>query len=96
MFFVVRERSLQASFDAAGCGDRTRLLTADSITQCRDERERGQRAALFGNIGIATGGAFLVTAALLFLTDPGNVERPDEARARVAVTPTSIQAVIRW
>jgi tetratricopeptide (TPR) repeat protein len=96
VFFVVRERNLQSSFDSAGCGDRSRLLTADAITQCRDERDQGERAALFGNIGIAAGGAFLVTAALLLLTDPGNVERPDQARAQVSVTPTSIQAVIRW
>jgi hypothetical protein len=96
VFFVVRERSLQSSFDAAGCGDRTRLLTADAITQCRDDRESGEQAALFGNIGVAAGGAFLVTAALLLITDPGNVERPDDARVRVSVTPTSIDAVVRW
>ena len=96
VFFILKERTLQSSFDDAGCGDRTRLLTAEAITKCRDDRDQGQRAALFGNVGVAAGGAFLVTAALLLLTDPGNVERPDQVRTAIAVTPTSIEAVIRW
>ena len=35
-------------------------------------------------------------AVVVFVFDPGNLEHPDEARTRVVVTPTTIQAVIRW
>jgi len=87
-------RSAQHSFDNAGCGDPTRLLDAAQAAQCKSDRDRGQRDAQLTNILLGGGGALFVTAVLLLVVDPGNVERPD--RAHVAVSPNSIQVVVRW
>ena len=40
--------------------------------------------------------ALFALSLTIFVIDPGNVERPDQARARVAVSPNSVQVVIKW
>jgi len=92
----MRSRDAQMAFDDAGCGDPNQLLTQAELATCRDDRDRGERAALFSNVLLIGGGAVLATSVLLFVLDPGNVERPEESRAQLRVTPTSIHAVVRW
>ena len=94
--FGVRAKDAQASFDDAGCGDNSQLLTQTELATCRSDRDRGEQAALMSNVFLVGGGVLLATSALVFLIDPGNVERPTQSRAQLRVTPTSIQAVIRW
>lgn len=94
--FGVAASGAQASFDDAGCGDRDRLLDAGTIAQCRDDADRGERHALFGNVFLGSGLALLATSVLVFAIDPGNVERPAPARASVAVSPSSIQLSVHW
>jgi len=94
--FGMRARSAQGSFDDAGCGDPAELLTLGELATCRDDRDRGQRSAIYSNVLLIGGGALLATSVLVFVLDPGNVERPEQARAQVRVTPTSIHAVVRW
>jgi hypothetical protein len=47
-------------------------------------RARGDRSVLFTNIGLGAGGAFAITATVLYLTRP---RRPTDERKPVAVTP---------
>jgi tetratricopeptide (TPR) repeat protein len=94
--FGYSARSAQSSFDNAGCGDPTRVLGKDALAQCRQDSDSGKRDALFGNVGLIGGGALLLTSAMIFVIDPGNLERPDMARARVAISPTSVQVVLQW
>jgi tetratricopeptide (TPR) repeat protein len=94
-YFALQARDQQRGFDNAGCGDPMRPLDAATLATCTQQREDGDRSALYANIGIATGGAFVLTGLILLIADPGNIERP-RAGASVAITPTSIGAVIRW
>lgn len=94
--FGYTARSAQSSFDKAGCGDPTRVLGHDALAQCVSDSDQGKRNALLGNIGLIGGGALLLTSTMIFVIDPGNVERPDMARARVAISPTSVQVVLQW
>lgn len=95
-FFGVEARNAQSELDNAGCGVRDQLLTQDEVAACRDDRDRGQRAALFSNIFLFGGGAVLAASAIVFVIDPGNIERPTQSRAELHITPSSIQAVVRW
>ncbi len=94
--FGMRARDAQMAFDDAGCGDPSELLTQTELTTCRDDRDRGQRSAMYSNILLIGGGAILATSVLVFVLDPGNVERHEQSRAQLRVTPTSIHAVVRW
>ena len=94
--FALRARSAQSSFDSAGCGDPTRLLDQPALAQCVDDRDQGKRAAQLGGAFLVGGGVVFAASALVFVIDPGNLERPDSARARVAITPSSIQLVGQW
>jgi hypothetical protein len=47
------------------------------------------------NILIGAGGGVVLASLLVFILDPGNLERPKE-RASVAVSSSSIQVVLRW
>ncbi|HSD85861.1 MAG TPA: hypothetical protein VLB44_00045 [Kofleriaceae bacterium] len=96
VYFATQGKNLQTKFDALACGDRSRLLPADQIAVCRDYEDRGKRDALIGNVGLISGGAVLATAVLVYLIDPGNVERPEQPRVGVTIAPTSITAVVRW
>jgi len=94
--FGVRARDAQSAFDNAGCGEPAELLTQAELATCRSDRDRGERAAMFSNVLLFGGGALIATGLLVFVLDPGNLERPEDARAQLRVTPTSIQAVVRW
>jgi hypothetical protein len=91
--FAVRTRSAQSQFDDAGCGDPTKQLDLAVFDQCTSLRDRGQREALLANALIASGGAVLAASVIVFILDPGNVERP---RATIAATPTSVGLFVRW
>lgn len=90
--FGIAARGRQAAFDGAGCGDPARLLGADELAKCVDDRDRGERHALLSNVFLLGGGALAVASAIVFVLDPGNVARP----ARIAVTPRSITFEVRW
>ena len=94
--FALAARKAQSRFDSAGCGDPERLLDTAALARCMDDRTVGRRDALFGNVLFGTGAALLVTSALILVIDPGNLERPDQARAKVAITPHSIVVAVRW
>ena len=94
--FGMRANDSQKAFDDAGCGDPTELLTQDELGTCRSDRDRGERSALYSNLLLFGGGALFATSVLVFIVDPGNVERPAQTRAQLRITPTSIQAVVRW
>ncbi|MDQ3365942.1 MAG: hypothetical protein M3680_10995 [Myxococcota bacterium] len=95
-YFGYRARNAQASFDDAGCGDRSRALDAATLARCEEDRVGGKRDALVTNVLIGGGGAVLLASVLVFVIDPGNLERPETARASVQVSPTSFQVVIPW
>lgn len=94
--FAMQARSAQARFDDAGCGDPSRLLGADDLVKCTDDRDLGKRRAMLGNVFLGGGAALLVTSAVIFILDPGNVERPEASRARVAISPSSVSVQVRW
>ncbi len=94
--FGVRARDAQSAFDNANCGDPAELLTQSELAACRSDRDRGERSAMFSNVLLIGGGALLATSVLVFVLDPGNLERPQDARAQLRITPTSAQAVVRW
>ena len=76
---------------------RTELgLTQAELAGCRSDRDRGDRAAMFSNVLLIGGGALVATGVLVFVLDPGNLERPDQTRAQLRITPSSIEAVVRW
>jgi hypothetical protein len=94
--FAIGARRAQSAFDAASCGDRTQLLGSSAYASCASERDRGQRDALFANGFMIGGGALVAASVIVFVVDPGNVERPDSARPRISVSPTHIDLVIAW
>ena len=53
-----------------------------------------ERDALLGNVFLFSGAAVLVASTLVFVIDPGNVDRPEAAR--VTISPRSIDLVVRW
>lgn len=95
-FFAMRARSAQSAFDNAGCGDPDQVLDAATLAQCSRDQDRGEKSARLGGVLLATGGGVLAAALVVFVLDPGNVERPEQARASVAVTPRSVQVVVQW
>ena len=44
---------------------------------------------------IGAGGSVVVASLLVYILDPGNIERPRE-RPNVSITPTSVQVMVRW
>ncbi|MBA3452857.1 MAG: tetratricopeptide repeat protein [Deltaproteobacteria bacterium] len=94
--FGMRARDAQRAFDDAGCGDPTERLTQAELATCRGDRDRGERAAMYSNVLLIGGGAVIATSLLVFILDPGNLERPEQARAQLSFTPTSVQATVRW
>jgi hypothetical protein len=92
-YFAVRTRRAQDDFDAAGCGDVNRFINEPLLDECTSVRDRGQRDALLANALFVGGGAILAASILVFVIDPGNVERPSTT---VSATPTSVQLLVRW
>ena len=95
-FFALRARSAQNAFDNAGCGDRDQVLDTAALAQCREDQDRGEKSARLGSVLLASGGGVLAAALVVFVLDPGNVERPDQARASIVVTPRSVKLAVRW
>jgi tetratricopeptide (TPR) repeat protein len=93
-YFGVQARDLQRKFDAAGCGDSSTLLDMAAIDQCMDNRDKGDRNAFLTNVLVGSGGLIVVASLIVFIADPGNVERP--SRAGVAITPSSVNFMVRW
>jgi tetratricopeptide (TPR) repeat protein len=94
-YFAVQERDAQRAFDDLGCGDPSTLLGQSALATCVEERDRGEKNALFGNVLIGSGAALLVTSALVFIIDPGNVERP-RSGPQVSVTANAVKVVFAW
>lgn len=94
--FGLQARAAQVRFDDAGCGDPLRLLGQDALATCKDDRDLGKSRAVLANIFLGGGAALLATSVVIFVIDPGNLERPDAARAKVAISPTSVQLQVRW
>jgi hypothetical protein len=94
--FGVEARRAQQSFDSAGCGDRSHVLSAAAFASCQSDASRGDRDAVLANAFLIGGAAIVGIAAVTFMIDPGNVERPPAPRAALVVSPTSIGAVVRW
>jgi hypothetical protein len=93
-YFAVQARTNQRAFDDAGCGDATMLLGDAALAQCVRDRDAGERNAFVGNVLIASGAAVVLTSAIVFILDPGNVERPSSPR--VSISPTSVSVGFAW
>ncbi len=94
--FAIGARSAQSDFDDAGCGDSSKFLDDAALAGCADAKDRGKRNALLANIMIGGGGALLLGSVVVFAIDPGNIERPNQARAQVRVSPRGFQVVWKW
>ena len=94
-FFAMRAHNAQKAFDNAGCGDRDQVLDSAALAQCREDQDRGEKSARLGSVLLASGTGVVAAALVVFVLDPGNVERPDQ-RASVVVTNRSVQLVLRW
>lgn len=88
-YFGMSSRGAQTAFTDAGCGERDQVLSPDQVAACRDDAERGERDALRGNVLMAVGAGVLVTSLLVFVLDPGNLERTQPA-PRISLTAGSI------
>ncbi len=93
-YFAVQARSHQRAFDDAGCGDASMLLGEAALAQCVSDRDAGERNAFLGNVLIGSGAAVVLTSAIVFILDPGNVERP--STPRVSISPSSIHVGFAW
>ena len=58
------------------------------------EKKKAEEARL-ANILMGTGGGIVLASLVVYIIDPGNIERPKE-RATLAISPSSVQVVIRW
>jgi tetratricopeptide (TPR) repeat protein len=94
--FGTLARGHQTSFDGAGCGDPAQPLGEVALAKCVDDRDRGKRDALAGNVLMAAGGAALIAAAIVFVIDPGNVARPGATTTALVVAPTSFALEVHW
>jgi tetratricopeptide (TPR) repeat protein len=96
-YFGTQARELQQKFNDLRCPEYPQVsLVSGDIATCDDYREKGKRDALLSNVLIGAGAAVVVTSVIILIADPGNVERPTQSRASVAVTPTSFQVVVKW
>ena len=96
-FFGLRARKAQEAYDDRGCGNPAQLLDADELAACRSDRDTGKQSATLSNALLIGGGAVVAVSAVLFIIDPGNVERPREKRgAQLLLSPTSVDVMVRW
>ena len=91
-YFAYRVRNRQTTYDDNCIPG---LLPPDEVDACVADIDQGRKDARLANILIGAGGGVVLASLIVFILDPGNVERPKE-RASVAVSPSSIQVVIRW
>ena len=94
--FGLAARGAQSDFDDAGCGDADQNRPDAVLAKCRADLDRGERNALLANSFVIGGGVAIAASAIVFLVDPGNIERPRERRAQLRFSPTSVQVVVRW
>jgi len=94
-YFAYRVKNKQSSFDEVACGDPNQNLPDDVLADCRSEIDDGKQEARLANILIGAGGGVFLGSLIVFIIDPGNLERPKE-RATLSVTPSSINMVVRW
>lgn len=95
-YFMTQAQSAQDAFDEAGCGDPNMLLSQAALATCVEDRDRGERNALLGNVLIGSGGAVLLTSVIVFIIDPGNVERPSSTTPRVSVSRNTLNVGWSW
>lgn len=96
-YFGTQAREVQQKFNDLRCPEYPQVsLVGTDIATCDDYRAKGKRDALLSNVLIGSGAAVVVTSLIILIADPGNVERPTQNRASVAVTPTSFQVVVKW
>jgi hypothetical protein len=91
--FGVVARRAQAEYDDTGCGDPTQLVDAPTYASCLDLRDRGQRSSLLANVLLIGGTSLVAAAAIVYVVDPGNIERP---RTEIAVSARGAQLVLTW
>jgi tetratricopeptide (TPR) repeat protein len=91
-FFAIRASSAQSAFDDAGCGDPASQLGSVEIDECQDNKKTGEQSALLANVLFGAGAVVAGGAVVLWVLDPGNVPRPQQAR--VLVSPTGV--AVRW
>jgi len=89
-------RDVQQSFDARKCGDRNVPRTQEELDACDADIVKGEKDIRLRNYLLGAGGAVLLGSIIVFAIDPGNVERPEQARAQLRVTPNSVHVVVRW
>lgn len=91
--FGVQARRAQTEYDDGNCGDPQQLIDQTAYNHCLDLRDSGQRDALLANVLLIGGAAVIAGAAIVYVIDPGNVERP---RSQVVLSPRGAQLVVRW
>jgi len=89
-------RNVQQDFDAQQCGDRTVPRSAEQLAACAADADKGDRDIRLRNYLVGAGGAVLLGSVIVFAIDPGNLERPSQARAQLRLSPTGAQVVVRW
>ena len=94
-YFAVRMKSRQSSFDDSACGDPGQIHSDDELADCRADIDRGKKDARLANVLIGAGSAVALGSLVVYLIDPGNVERPQRS-AKLLVTPTSVGFQVRW
>jgi tetratricopeptide (TPR) repeat protein len=93
-YFAYRVRDRQAAYDAAACGDPDQNLPGGALGDCQADIDAGKRDARIANILIGAGGGVFLASLIVYIIDPGNIERPE--RPTVTVTPSSVNMVVRW
>jgi tetratricopeptide (TPR) repeat protein len=94
-YFGIRSRQRQSAFDDANCGS-TETLPQATLDRCRDDLDGGRKDARLANILLGTGGAIVAASVLVYIFDPGNIERPKRERASVGVSPGGISVMVQW
>ena len=89
-------RNVQRDYDANQCGDRSVPRTAEQLAACGAFADKGERDVQLRNYLVGAGGAVLLGSVIVFAIDPGNIERPSQARAQLRLSPTGAQVVVRW
>jgi tetratricopeptide (TPR) repeat protein len=92
--FALLARQAQSRYDDAGCGIRDHTIDETEKADCIADADKGAKHARLANLLLASGGGVLAASLVVFVIDPGNVERPEQARASIHISPTSIGSAI--